>query len=918
MATVAHLVVQGDTLSSIAAKYGTTVDNLVKLNNIVIPDLIFEGQIIYISGKPATEGAYGPPVHTGDLSNMNTVSITGSGLQANSRDTAFVVWEWNRANTAGFEIGWDYYSGGLWFNGIRTTIENDVIKNSTYNVPDNATMVRCHIRPIAKTYQANVGYDTHTVSCWTALWCSYVEIAIPPKTGEGEGGSGGGSGDVVEVYKPGTPGAPDLKIEGYNLTVTCDNLADKIESNGTDPYLEFEIIKDDVQCIYRGQTKIVYFSASYTCKVEAGRHYKARARIIQGPAVGDYGPYSGNGSTIPSVPNGIRSCRATSATSINLSWYTVPNAKSYDIEYAIKKEYLGGSNASTIINNVLNSPYEITGLTSGERYFLRVRAVNAQGTSDWCSDIANVIIGTKPSSPTTWSSTTTAISGEELILYWIHNCEDGSREVRAEVEINDGANTYTRIITNETSEDDDYTGQLELSTSAYVEGTSIKWRVRTCGITQEYGDWSVQRTVDIFAPPTLDLELLDKDNEPLYTLHSFPFKIRGTAGPNTQTPLSFHVSIISNATYETVDEVGNFKMVVKGDEVYAGYFDISYNLDITITPDMVDLQSNVEYEVRCIVSMNSGLTAEKYLPFTVAWIDETFIPNAEIIYDSTNYIVNIRPYCEYYPIKFYKVDYTNESWHRTEEEIPFGTEGISVDNAFTVEHDDVVYAGYVDDILTHFCIVQSINPEPVPDITLSVYRRDFNGKFIEVGNDLSNDDNAFITDPHPPLDFARYRVVAMSNKTGAIGYTDLPAYPIQEKAIIIQWDEKWSPFDSTLDGRIDEPTWAGSILRLPYNIDVSESNSSDVSLVKYIGREHPVSYYGTHVGIKATWNTEIPKKDINTIHALRRLATYMGDVYVREPSGSGYWASIAVSFNVNHVELVVPVTLNITRVEGGV
>ena len=50
---------------------------------------------------------------------------------------------------------------------------------------------------------------------------------------------------------------------------------------------------------------------------------------------------------------------------------------------------------------------------------------------------------------------------------------------------------------------------------------------------------------------------------------------------------------------------------------------------------------------------------------------------------------------------------------------------------------------------------------------------------------------------------------------------------------------------------------------------------------------------------------------------LRRLAIWQGDVYVREPSGTGYWAQISVSFDLKHCELTVPVTLNLTRVDGG-
>ena len=43
----------------------------------------------------------------------------------------------------------------------------------------------------------------------------------------------------------------------------------------------------------------------------------------------------------------------------------------------------------------------------------------------------------------------------------------------------------------------------------------------------------------------------------------------------------------------------------------------------------------------------------------------------------------------------------------------------------------------------------------------------------------------------------------------------------------------------------------------------------------------------------------------------------MGDVYVREPSGTGYWALVEVNYSVNPLELTIPVSISVTRVEGG-
>lgn len=51
---ITYTVVSGDTLSAIAGQYGTTVDALVERNSISNPDLIYVGQVLEISGQ-ATE-----------------------------------------------------------------------------------------------------------------------------------------------------------------------------------------------------------------------------------------------------------------------------------------------------------------------------------------------------------------------------------------------------------------------------------------------------------------------------------------------------------------------------------------------------------------------------------------------------------------------------------------------------------------------------------------------------------------------------------------------------------------------------------------------------------------------------------------------------------------------------------------------
>lgn len=884
MATVTYTVKKGDTLGSIAKKYNTTASNIAKLNNIKNVNRIYVGQKLIISGKASTTSS-----SSTTKKNSNQAKIVHFGLQSDTDRTIFATWEWTKSNTDKYKVIWYYDTGnGVWFIGSESEVTS---KQSTYNAPENANRVKFKVKPISKKHKVN----KKEVSYWTAEYSAYKYYDFddnPPKM----------------------PPVPTVVIEKYKLTASVDNL----DVNAKE--IEFQIVKGDSTVFKTGKATIKTTSASYSCTIEAGYNYKVRCRAIRGKKYSEWSAYSSNNETIPNAPASIIYIKALSETSVQLKWEKVSNATGCEVEYTTKKIYFDSSGEVKSLSVNSKEYAEVTGLESGEEYFFRVRAVNEKGKSGW-SEVVSIKIGKAPSAPTTWSSTTTAIVGENVILYWVHNSEDGSSQTKAELEINVNGTTQTYEITNPASEDvKDKTSQYVLNTTQYNEGAVIQWRVRTAGITGVYGDWSAQRTIDIYAPATLELNVTKNDGSALDVLKSFPFYIKGTAGPTTQTPIGYHVSIIANESYETIDYIGNVKMVNAGDEVYSQYYDISEDLVLEISAHSVDLENGVTYTVNCTVSMNSGLTAEDSMTFEVAWTDEQVTPNAEISVDMETLSAHIRPYCEEYPIIKYKVSYNlaSNSYTRTSEVITESIEGYSVDDAYT-DYDDIVYMGQLSSgENVYFCVVESEIGNLVEGVTLSVYRREFDGSFIEIGSNIINTNNTFVTDPHPSLDYARYRIVAITDSTGAVSYADIPGYFVGEKAVVIQWDEAWSNFDTTNEDEMEAPAWSGSMLKLPYNIDVSDSNSSDVTLVEYIGRRHPVSYYGTQVGSTSTWNVDIDKKDKETLYALRRLAVWMGDVYVREPSGSGYWANISVSFSQTHRELVAPVSLSITRVDGGV
>lgn len=770
--------------------------------------------------------------------------ISAIGLQTGTDRTVYATWTWSKDNTQEYKVMWYYDTGnGVWFVGNDSTTE---YKQSTYNAPANANRVRVKVKPVSKTRTVN----QKETSYWTAEWSEYKNYDF-------------GSNPLA------APSVPSVELTDDVLVAELTNISvfDHIASASMDSrQIEFQVIKNNSTVFSNGVATVSTDYASYQCKVDPDSKYKVRCRAKYRPLrtsdvnvrYSEWSDYSGNVNSMPSPPSAITVCKANSETSVYLEWNAVADITTYDIEYTTKKEYFDGSDQTTVISNIEFTHYEKTGLETGKEYFFRVRAVDDSVQSEW-SEIKSVVIGKKPAAPTTWSYTTVASIGDTLKLYWVHNAEDGSNQTYAEVEVDDGNTVATYTIQSTTEPDEEErTSEYLIDTSSYAGDTVIKWRVRTAGVTKIYGDWSVQRTIDIYAKPTLEFGVTDSDGQFLSTITSFPFYIAAIPGPKTQLPIGYQLSIASNESYETVDHIGNDKTVNAGETVYSKYFDISESLLVKLSASDMNLENNVNYTVTCVVYMDSGLNAEASSEFNVAWDEVIRVPNAEIGVDTAAYTAHIRPYCE-------------------------DAYGVLLEN-----------------------------------VLLSVYRREFDGSFTELATNIVNERNTFITDPHPALDYARYRIVATHSETGAMSYYDPPGYPVGGNAVVIQWNEAWSNFDAVGEDRLEQPPWAGSMLVLPYNIDVSDKNTIDVSLIEYIGRKHPVSYYGTQIGSTSTWNVVIPKDDEETLYALRRLAIWMGDTYVREPSGSGYWAHVSVSFSQKHCDTTIPVTLEITRVEGGV
>ena len=857
------------------------INTLVSLNNIPNSNLIYPGQVLTLS---SSGGASSSSTTQTQAQPSNCVKFEVLGLQADSstgRDV-FASWVWTKDKTKGFKIRWEWDKT---IDGVSETQYQESetttpgIRYATFTVPDEVrkynNWVQIFVTPIAEFTKDASGNETKTPH-WTA--------------------DQAGKQYHFKDNPPFTPENPTCEIDETTLTMKIESIAKEKDAAS----IIFQVVKDNSSAIYTSLAIPVvavtddYGTVSHQHTVPLGSSYKVRANAVGGNGKqSGWTAFSNEVETKPAAPSGVtakRNKRSDNSISAYLEWTAVPNASKYKVEYTTVQEDFNTTTGSVTSAETEDSRtyLEIANIEAGKDYFFRVRSINKTGIESDPSEVITLPIGEPPAAPTTRSTANSAFEGDTMELNWIHNSVDGSAQTFAELSLKIGDSDWASYVYTNTTDahsgeekviDDgwmygqgiSYKGSLYFkmdTTMAALCNQKIQWKVRTAGVTDAFSDtaWSVERTIYIYEKPVMEMSMTkDSLGETglIETLNSFPFYINSKVVFDTpdyviQKPVGYHVRIAANEYYVTVDDDGTTKTINAGDSVYERYFSTDGSLSEEISANDVDLESGINYTLYCTVDLSTGLTLTGSHEFGVSWTDVTYNIQVDIGVDENSYVARISPYC-----------------------------------------------------------IDSETGNFVENVTLSVYRREYDGTYTKIASGIPNT-NTSVTDPHPALDYARYRIVAKDTTTGSISYYDAPGYPIKCSSIIIQWDEAWTTFDVSDEHSVEGPPWSGSLLKLEYNVDVADSRERSVSTALYAGREHPVSYYGTSISESASWNAVIPKEDKETIYALRRLSIWTGDVYIREPSGMGYWANVRVSFNQKFKDVTVPVTLNIIRVEGGV
>ena len=943
----------------------------------------------------------------------------------------------------GYTIKWYYKvnrNSNEWYisKTIDVTSDYSTTKHDLWTPPENAVAIKLSIKPKSKSYKSS---KSNTSKWFTADYTSVTDS------------------DYDE-----TPSAPSINTfsiidKTLKASVLCSLTEfDRLETAAVRLQVlkdskkllkfkrdSFEIVDSDADGEYfviNKYTKTDPLPSSgivhFEIDLESVGAYQVRGALAsydKDYKWSEYSSWSSSVDTRPEAPK-ITELKAIGADKIKIAWTAVKNISQYKIEYVNDSTDYFDSDMIKSTTVTDTTSYIMSGLEVGHTIYFRIRSVNGSDESS-PSDVKSVVLATKPSPPTTWSSLTKASITSELsttdpvYLYWIHNTSDGSVQERANLEFDILGTKY--YLNKENTEVDESGEAIDKTTTLSLwdlevcsdkectrsAGTiysifkgagakEIKWKVATKGVHDDYSDWSVERVIEAYEKPNIELTVTDGEGLTLTgdVLYNFPLCVSAKVTPVTQTPISFHIGIVSGEAYETTDAYGEEKIVSEGDEIFTRYLDkkilgSTTLTDYALTPSDVDFESGITYTLTVVVYTDAGLNASAEYTFSVDWDEIGEEPDAVIDFNETYRYATITPFSSYFigyesendeavPEGYEPVAYIGTAISGEAIDKVFASSGVLLAVAGDIYLNESTYEAYVctsggdpstskwtyrttfdysdaatwysgtaidgeqeDDIYPNsgiasavfndfylnttsgdiFKCVKAGTPgvaiwqyvwncfwQITPDITLSVYRKEQNGNYVTIAEGIDNtlqstDSAIMVRDPHPSFNNCTYRIVSTNTKTGAIGYVDI-LENFYETSVVIQWAEVWKDIVYDID-EYSEEIFEGSILELPANIKISDQNSNDVNLVSYIGRDRQVAYYGTQRGESLTINCSFPKEDADRLTILRRLMAYRGDVYIREPSGLGYWANVKVSYNRDYSDLTIPVTINVTPVEGG-
>ena len=334
---------------------------------------------------------------------------------------------------------------------------------ANWNVVATATSYRLDVSTLSNFSTRLTGYDNLTVNGTsqsitglTANTTYYVRVRAVNQFGS--------SLDSLPLTQLTAPNAPSIPtVSGITATSFTANW---VNPGGATSY-RLDISTNSAFSSFFGiyNDFVTTNLSQFVTGLNAGTTYHIRVRAANAGGTSSSSP-SLSVITIPAAPN-VPTATSITTTSFTANWVNPGSATSYRLDVS------AFSNFSTRLtgydNLTVNSTSQsITGLTAGIIYYVRVRAVNANGTSDPSGTLTQITIPIAPNQPTITNAISTSFTAS-----W--NSVTGASSYRIDVATNSEftsgfVNGYNDKIVGNTS--DNVTG-LSPGTAYYIRVRAI-------------------------------------------------------------------------------------------------------------------------------------------------------------------------------------------------------------------------------------------------------------------------------------------------------------------------------------------------------------------------------------------------------------------------------------------------------------
>ncbi len=246
----------------------------------------------------------------------------------------------------------------------------------------------------------------------------------------------------------------------------------------------------------------------------------------------------------------------------------------------------------------------------GGTFYYRARNTRGSLASAWSGASNAVVTICPPAAPTLIAPVQGSVvekTLETVTFSWLHNPIDGSAQTEAEVEyaINGGTATVKSV--------SDSSQSVSVANSFGVN-SSIVWRVRTKGASDEFGPWSASRSFRVCQVPTVVITTPSVDGG---AVTDVPVEITWSYSDASGSQVTANVSIRD----------------AQGKELWARLVQGSAS-SVSVGADELLLANKASFEVVVAVTSSSSLSARAVRTFATNYV-EPAKPEVEVVVDSS-------------------------------------------------------------------------------------------------------------------------------------------------------------------------------------------------------------------------------------------------------------------------------------------